>query len=200
MKDIKQIKQELLNFGMSHNACEEGLKSIKGDTLIELFANIGEYIYWCKDDKEKTKEFNNIFDNDLVIEDGVLLCNCSNLTIITIPNSVTSIEKYAFCNCKELISIKIPNSITSIGKSAFSDCSKLTSIEIPNSVTSIGKFAFEDCSNLISVEMSASVISIGKFAFKNCSKLTSIKIPNVTTSIGKDVFYGCKENLKIIRK
>ena len=40
---------------------------------------------------------------------------------------------------------KIPNSVTSIGKYAFFGCSGLTSVTIPNSVTSIEEDAFYDC-------------------------------------------------------
>ena len=35
---------------------------------------------------------------------------------------VTSISSYAFRNCTDLTSIKIPSSVTSIGESAFWDC------------------------------------------------------------------------------
>ncbi|HCX07972.1 MAG TPA: hypothetical protein DHG20_02505, partial [Acholeplasmatales bacterium] len=54
----------------------------------------------------------------------------------------------AFYDCTSLTSIKIPNSVTSIGSSAFSGCTSLTSIKIPNSVTSIGDYAFEYCTSL----------------------------------------------------
>ena len=47
---------------------------------------------------------------------------------MTIPNSVTSIESYAFKGCSGLTSVTIPNSVTSIGGSAFSYCSGLKSI------------------------------------------------------------------------
>ena len=56
MKNIETIKEELLAFGKKHKACERGLKAIKGTNLTELFANIGEYIYWCKGNKEKAIE------------------------------------------------------------------------------------------------------------------------------------------------
>ena len=70
---------------------------------------------------------------------------CSELTSITLPNSVTSIGQYAFHDCSGLTSITIPNSVTNIVFGAFSDCSGLTSITIPNSVTTIGSQAFCDC-------------------------------------------------------
>ena len=47
---------------------------------------------------------------------------------MTIPNSVTSIEGYAFSGCTGLTSVTIPDSVTSIGYSAFSSCVSLTDV------------------------------------------------------------------------
>ena len=80
---------------------------------------------------------------------------CSDLTAITIPESVTSIGDYAFANCRSLTSITIPNSVTNIGDWAFYECDKLTSITIPNSVTNIGRYAFCYCQNLSDIYCSA---------------------------------------------
>ena len=102
-----------------------------------------------------------------------------------------NILKGAFYNCSSLTDITIPDSVTSIGSSAFDGCSSLTSITIPNSVTSIGDDAFENCSSLTSITIPNSVTSIGGGAFRGCSSLTSITIPNSVTSIGDDAFYNC---------
>ena len=200
MKNVEKIKEDLIAFGKRHSVWEEILNSIKGDSLTELFANIGKYIYRCRDSKEKEIEFNSIFDNELVIEDGVLLCCCSNLESIIIPNSVTSIGDYAFYYCRELTSVTIPNSVTSIGDSAFHFCSGLTSVTIPNSVTSIGDSAFRFCTRLTLITIPNSITSIGEGAFAYCRELTSIKIPNSVTSIGNNVFKNCNPELEIIRK
>ena len=106
---------------------------------------------------------------------------CSSLTSIAIPNSITSIGSGAFSGCRNLTSVTIPNSVTSIGASAFCDCSGLTSVTIPDGVTSIGAFAFSGCSGLTSVTIPDSVTSIGS-AFSGCSKLV----------------YNVKENLKYL--
>ena len=73
--------------------------------------------------------------------------NCSSLTSITIPDSVTSIGREAFSSCYGLTSIKLPNSVTNIDASAFFSCA-MTSIEIPDSVTNIGFAAFGNCNKL----------------------------------------------------
>ncbi len=125
------------------------------------------------------------------IGEGVF-SGCSELTSVTIPNSITSIGSNAFENCSGLASVTIPNSITSIGSNAFENCSRLTSVAIPSSVTSIGICAFSGCSGLKSVTIPNSVTSIGDGAFKNCSGLTSVTIPNSVESIGGSAFEGCR--------
>ena len=117
---------------------------------------------------------------------------CSSLASITIPNTVTSIGFGAFSGCSSLTSITIPNSVTSIESITFSDCSSLTSITIPNSVTNIGSSAFERCRSLTSITIPNSVTSIESRTFSDCSSLTSITIPNSVTSIGDNAFDGCK--------
>ncbi len=116
---------------------------------------------------------------------------CSNLTSVTIPNSVTSIDSEAFSGCRNLTSVTIPNSVTSIGYNAFYDCWGLSSVTIPNSVTSIGKLAFYNCLGLTSLTMSSNVTSIGNYAFGECKKLTTITIPKSVTSISYCAFYNC---------
>ena len=55
------------------------------------------------------------------------------------------INQSAFANCSSLTSVTIPNSVTNIGEKAFCNCSSLTSVTIGYSVTSIGDRAFYDC-------------------------------------------------------
>lgn len=64
----------------------------------------------------------------------------AKLTSVTIPDSVTTIEQWAFTN-NQLTSITIPSSVTTIGKYAFYG-NQLTSLTIPASVTTIEDSAF----------------------------------------------------------
>ena len=141
--------------------------------------------------------YNGELAGEYVIADGTkyiadnVFHNCSGLTSIEIPNSVTIIGNYAFAYCTGLKSVRMGNGITSIGERAFYNCSGLTSIEIPNSVTSIGDYAFYDCSGLVSVVIPNSLTSIEYSAFRGCTSLGSIEIPNSVTSIGGYAFEGC---------
>ena len=109
------------------------------------------------------------------------------LSNIEIPNTVTSIGKYAFQYCKSLTNVTIPDSVTSIGESAFAFCGliefptmnglihlsddmfssnqQLTNVTIPDNVISIGDGVFWNCSGIKSVIISKNVKSIGNYSF-----------------------------------
>ena len=141
---------------------------------------------------------------------------CSALTTITIPSSVTTINSRAFYQCSALLNITIPSSVNSIGNYAFQQCSQLesvtfngtalttintqvfyqcsalTTITIPSSVSSIGGNAFYQCTQLASVTLSGTTLtSIGQTAFKQCSALRTITIPTSVNSIGAGAFQEC---------
>ena len=124
---------------------------------------------------------------DLIIPDSVVHSSSG------ITYAVTSIRDTTFYNCTGLTSVTLPNSLTAIGKSAFGQCFGLTgTLTIPNSVTSIGNLAFGYCPGLTSVTIGNSVTSIGNGAFRNCTGLTgTLTIPNSVTYIGNDAFENC---------
>ena len=120
-----------------------------------------------------------------------LFINGIEATNLVIPNSVTSINDYAFHRFYSLKSVIIPESVTSIGISSFSYCDSLTCITISNSLTSIGNRAFFGCNSLKSINIPNSVLTIGNEAFRDCWSLKSIEIPNSVTFIGESAFNSC---------
>lgn len=82
--------------------------------------------------------------------------NCQNATSITIPASVTTIDREAFYNASNIITtIKFAENsqLKTIGESAFAVLRGLKSITIPASVTEIGFDAFGSCSSLTAINV-----------------------------------------------
>lgn len=116
---------------------------------------------------------------------------CSQLKNIVIPDGVYSIGYYCFMGCKSLENIDIPNSVTFIDHSAFWGCTSLKTINFSNSRTKIGAYAFWRCTSLVSVDIPCDMTEIGNGTFFNCSSLTTITIPKAVTRISAEAFYGC---------
>ena len=115
--------------------------------------------------------------------------NKTEITKVTIPDTVTTIDEYAFNGCTNLAEVEIPSSVTTIGKRAFYGTA-LTSVTIPENVTTIGQEAFYECKSLENVTIPESVTSIGNYAFKNTA-LKSVTLPNSVKTIGQGAFSGC---------
>ena len=82
-----------------------------------------------------------------------------DLEKFVIPNSVTSIEEYAFQSKPVLKVVEIPNSVTTIGKNDFEACG-ISKIYIPESVESIGDNAFMSANNLTEIQINKNKGSI----------------------------------------
>lgn len=106
---------------------------------------------------------------------------CGNTVIPDTINGypVTIIGGSAFGYCSNLTGITIPDSITIIGGGAFNYCTSLTSITIPDSVTTIGDAAFANCQGLKSVAIGSGVTSIGGNAFYGCDYINEVYITDL---------------------
>ena len=105
-------------------------------------------------------------------------CVDKSITSCVIPTEynglpVKIIRGFGFNDCTQLSSITIPESITTIGNWAFQSCSSLTTITLPNGVSEIFAEAF-GCSNLESIYLPRSLKTIGRNIFPNCPKLKNI--------------------------
>lgn len=81
--------------------------------------------------------------------DTMTFVNCTFLSEVLLPETLTEIGLASFMNCKNLTEITLPSRLGSIGQSAFMGTG-LTEIRIPESVTAIGycAFGYEDDENM----------------------------------------------------
>ena len=110
---------------------------------------------------------------------------------LEIPDTIKTIQSFAFSGNEQLTAVTIPTSVTTIGEGAFQECSNLTSITLPDSITKIGGGAFTGCTSLQSIHLSNRLKTMERGIFKDCSSLKSLNIPKSVTVIEKDSFAGC---------
>ena len=153
-----------------------------------------------------TVEYNSVIYTVTSIGDNAFR-GCSNLTAVSIPESVTSIGTNAFWNT-QVSSIYISNleawcnmsfaagggaapTFTNFNYYLYLNHSLITNLVIPNGITKIKDYAFCYCSSITSVTIPNGVTSIGNQAFLQCGNLQNITIPNSVTSIGGSAFSYC---------
>ena len=145
--------------------------------------------------------------NVLRFEKAIAITGCDEKSgELIIPSSidgyrVKDIRSYAFSYCTEITGITIPESVTSIGNSIFEGCTNLSKIQVSknnkvydsrNDCNAIIKTAenklIAGCKDTVIPD---GVEAIEYNAFSCCTGLTSITIPDSVTSIDADAFYCC---------
>jgi len=184
----------------------------------ELYYKNDEYEYSLEDGKATITGYLIRFERDpvLVIPD----------TLDGYP--VTGIGMYAFGRYAELTSVTIPAGVISIENNPFSDCASLTHFEvspdnpaysqidgvlfdirqktliaypsgrkgvytIPQGVERIGYYAFKSCGGLPGLTIPDSVTDIGHGAFYQCAGLISVTLPDSVKSIAGFAFNSCDQ-------
>ena len=127
-----------------------------------------------------------------------LFLNQTNITKVTMPDSVKVVGTGVFMGCNNLVSVKLSNRIEVLSGDTFRNCSKITSVELPESLYNIRYSAFQNCNSLKEIVIPDKVHYITGSAFADCTNLESIQLPNELNSMEDgNTFSGCT-NLKSI--
>ena len=70
------------------------------------------------------------FDTSKVTDMSSMIGGCNNLKTVSLPDTITVIDKFVFNGCESLEYIRIPETVTSIGDFAFSNCYSLTTATV----------------------------------------------------------------------
>ena len=98
---------------------------------------------------------------------------------LTVPSEIDGqtvriLSEDCFADCTDLTTVYLPDTLTTIGYGAFSGCTSLRGIYIPESVNMIGQDAFYGCTGLESICIHNRIKIIDKNAFDNCDRLDFI--------------------------
>jgi hypothetical protein len=115
----------------------------------------------------------------------------------TIPDSVATINDYAFASCTNLTSVIIPDSVLSIGETAFYHCTGMTNLILSRNIATITYRTFQDCLALASITIPESVANIENSAFANCTNLTRIYFTGNSPSLGGGAVFYQDNNLTV---
>lgn len=125
------------------------------------------------------------FDGPVTMIGDRAFYNCTRLTGITLPDSVSVIGVYAFYMTK-ITSIDLPDTVSEIGEGAFQN-TDLEVVKIPPLVTEISQLSFAGCTHLSCVFLPEDLRIIRTGAFHS-SRLNHIVIPPHVHQIGNSAF------------
>lgn len=114
------------------------------------------------------------------------LYDSKNITKFDIPDGIDEIASAAFAYCSNLTDVSMPNTVTKIGDRAF-DSTGLTSIKLSDSLVTIGDYAFSQ-SKLDTIEFPASLRSFGTALLLNCDNLRKVRFNGDVEDIGGFTF------------
>ena len=181
---------------------------------------------------------NNLYSATITKIDDWAFFGCNNLTLADgLPTQLQVVGRNAFENCTSITSITIPSTVTTIGLAAFANCGNIKTLNFEEAENApelvICNEAFQNCSQLnipngkfpdrivcisnLSFQNTGltTVIlpknehltgvgqtkpiggadvswgAIGYGAFENCQKLTSLTIPSNITIINEVLFQNC---------
>ena len=129
------------------------------------------------------------------------------VTSVTIPNTVETIDAYAFMSCSGLTTVNWGTGVKSVGNSAFGSCTKITKVNITDLAAWCQTNFASKTANPLSIKTGTPLVlndeeitelvipdevtEVGDYSFYQYNKLTSLKIgPNVK-KIGNSAFYYC---------
>ena len=149
---------------------------------------------------------------------GMYAFQLSEMSTLTLPDTVTELGFYTFTDCKNLKSVTLPANLEKIGIHAFENCTSLSEINFPDHQVKTMDYTFDNtpwldakrkedplvivnnavidgrtCKGDVTVPSNVTYVASGAFA-KN-KDLTSVVFPVGVTEITDNVFWYC-DNLK----
>ena len=147
----------------------------------------------CESAKNLARVFFDSKDGGLLRINDRAFYGCKKLDQVDLPNTTTSIYKYAFQNCDALADITLSTSLNFIDEYAFADCKVLNNVGLPESLRNIQNGAFQSDEALTAITLPAKLQGLGASAFESCSALAEVTLLTASDqefTVGADAFAG----------
>ena len=169
--------------------------------------NITDIAAWCAIDFGHNYGF---YDSNPLSYAHHLYLNNTEITALTIPNTVTYIKAHAFYGCTAFTSVTIPASVTTIGIGAFTECTGLTRVTTPSLNAWLNIHFYSADANPLSYAHSLYVNNtkittpnipdgcqiIKPYAFSGAD-FTSVTVPSSLVNVGEGAFINCNSLTKV---
>lgn len=117
----------------------------------------------------------------------------SNLVVLKLPKSITTIEDNAFNGCSSLASLTIPGNCVSMGKSLFTGCEKLYIITFEKGESNLNASGDLCGVNTYEVYLSRNIVN-GRFT----NSLRKLVIGDGASALDNYIIYPCKNITELI--
>ncbi len=183
-----------------------GCSMLKTVVMPETVSEIGYAAFYG------TPFIDDLTDEFVILGDGILYAYCGEKTDVTIPDTVKTINYYAFADLQTLKSVTIPSSVTHILDGAFDHCMELETIRLSSipehlqfdAVVNTKWFRESKEDFLIlgdiliayrgqdtEVTIPDGIKIIGHSAFEGNPVITTVHVPESVTQIRRAAFYRC---------
>lgn len=202
-----------------------GVDNVITDESKSCLVRVGDYVFYDDEDgvslvkylgREKNvtlPEYNG--GENYVISEWTFVSDWSaaglSLESVTVPDSVTAIETYAFGSCNALKDVRVGNDVREIAKGAFSGCIHVENIWLGDSVSKVDSALLTESRELLSITVSEgnpNYKSVGGNLLSKDGKNfiryavgkddTTLIIPKGVTNIAKKAVQGGRNLITVI--
>ncbi len=132
--------------------------------------------------------------------------NCSALTSVQLPDTITSFGANVFENCTSLKTMDLSRftGLASLANSMFAGCTELTTVKLPvgETLTYLGTKTFQNCTSLKNINSTqAEADEEGEINLSGLTKLTKFSTSataNVGSSTDSYLFAGCTSIVNVV--
>ena len=194
---------------------DAGIYTLEKFFSMEELKNFG-YINYYADGKLtcSPSKLNELDSFVFKIPEGIILIdtnafkNCTKISKVIFPSTLTTIYSSAFYGCKNLFEANLSENITRIDDGAFDYCESLRSINVPKNYTNFNFEAFRFLNSIETITVEEghqkydsrnncnAIIESGTNTLAYGCKNTTY--PSDVDKIGNRAFYSCKGNFNFV--